>query len=392
MKKIIISLFALALFAPGVLAATIVSEYQTTIDQNNTQEIAPVLITSTSDGDITAEHGIRILLVPYEKVLWDDADLVITGKAKDTGKVNLNVKPEYAEDYKSVFIPVMKDFEAGDWLSIQGLSMRGYDESFNDQLLGLDTNGDKVANVSDINVYYVGRTVRTDITAPYSVRNVEYSRNADGSITLNWEHAADYDFDGTTIDRVRTKGGFTQQAMVYNDFGKSYTDNNLADVTAVTYSLISRDYAGNHGEPVVISIDLTEPVAEEPEEEAVEEEVVEEEEEEVVAPESEVQEMSRLLNYYNVRYSIKCMPSGVAVPENNSACLWARIDLVYAQELSGQEKVPGLALSARELELMALRRQWPEMRYQDNCVEASEPAAYCPALGKALNRISYFLD
>ena len=392
MKKIIISLFALALFAPGVLAATIVSEYQTTIDQNNTQEIAPVLITSTSDGDITAEHGIRILLVPYEKVLWDDADLVITGKAKDTGKVNLNVKPEYAEDYKSVFIPVMKDFEAGDWLSIQGLSMRGYDESFNDQLLGLDTNGDKVANVSDINVYYVGRTVRTDITAPYSVRNVEYSRNADGSITLNWEHAVDYDFDGTIIDRVRTKGGFTQQAMVYNDFGKSYTDNNLADVTAVTYSLISRDYAGNHGEPVVISIDLTEPVAEEPEEEAVEEEVVEEEEEEVVAPESEVQEMSRLLNYYNVRYSIKCMPSGVAVPENNSACLWARIDLVYAQELSGQEKVPGLALSARELELMALRRQWPEMRYQDNCVEASEPAAYCPALGKALNRISYFLD
>jgi len=86
------------------------------------------------------------------------------------------------------------------------------------------------------------------------------------------------------------------------------------------------------------------------------------------------------------------MPSGVAVAENNSACLWARIDLVYAQEVTGQVKVEGLALSARDLELMALRRQYPEARYQDNCVAAKVPASYCPALGKAVDRISYFLD
>jgi hypothetical protein len=86
------------------------------------------------------------------------------------------------------------------------------------------------------------------------------------------------------------------------------------------------------------------------------------------------------------------MPSGVAVAENNSACLWARIDLIYAQEKTGEEKVPGLALTERDLELMASRRKWPEMRYEDNCVSADEPAAYCSALGKALDRVSFFLD
>jgi hypothetical protein len=86
------------------------------------------------------------------------------------------------------------------------------------------------------------------------------------------------------------------------------------------------------------------------------------------------------------------MPSGVAVAENNSACLWARIDLVYAQQITGEELVAGVALTDRDLELMALRRQWPEARYEENCTLADTPASYCSALGKALDRISYFLD
>ncbi len=389
MKKIIISLLSFFLLVPSVLAATISSEYQTILSRNESRQLAQVLITSTSDGDITAEHGIRILLSPNYQILFDDVELTITGTAKDNGKVNLNVEPEYALDLKSVFIPVLKDFEPTDWLSIRGLTARAYRDNFDYQRLGLDTNGDGEAEVSDINPYFVRADIIVDVVRPFPIRDVTYNINADGSVTLNWSFPPDYDLDGTIIDRDRIKGGFPLLSTVYTGLDANFTDTDLQDVTHATYYLISRDSTGNHGESVAVEIDFTalaeEPVVEEPvaEEPAVEDPVV---------SEGEADELSRLLNYYNVRYSIKCMPSGVEVAENNSACLWARIDLIYAQSVTGEDKVAGLALSERDMELMETRRRWPEMRYEDNCITASEPASYCPALGKALDRISYFLD
>ena len=400
MKKTLIIFLAFILFAPAVMAATIYSEYETVADKYQLKEMAPITITSTSDGDITAEHGIRILLASNQQILWDDTQPgFITGTAKDNGKVDLNVKLEFSEDYKSVFIPVKENWAATDWLNIIGLYVRAYDEKFEPQKLGMDLNGDGVADVTDINDYRVGSNAKSDVVAPYPVQNVEYTVNADGSVTFTWNQPPDYDYDGTAVNRDRVKNGQHQLSLVYNDYATTFTDSDLSGVTSATYDFYSKDLNGNQGAPVEVVVDftapepVTEPVAE-PEEPVAEpvEEPADEPAAEPVASEDEVSELSRLLNYYNVRYSIKCMPSGVAVASNNSACLWARIDLIYAQELTGEDKVPGLALSDRDLELMATRRQWPEKRYEDNCVAVNESAAYCPALGKALDRISYFLD
>lgn len=388
MKKVILYLLSFALFVPGVMAATIVSDYPTFLEKNELRELAPVIITSTSDDDITAEHGINIVLPEDEWVLWNDTDLVITGVAKDNGKVNLNVTPQYASDYKSLYLPVMENFDAGDWLSIEGLQLRAYDDRVPEQALGLDLDGDLVPEISDINIFEVKNDERNDIVTPYPVTNVEYVIEANGDVTFSWNLPPDYDLDKVIVDRNRIKNGFSQVATVFYNFDTGFVDSDLDGVTMATYSITTRDVAGNQGSPVTVVIDFT---AEEPVSEP-EEEPVSEPEEEPAASETEVEELSRLLNYYNVRYSIKCMPSGVAVPDNDSACLWARIDLIYAQEMTGEEKVEGLALSERDLELMASRRRWPEMRYEDNCVAAQEPASYCSALGKALDRISYFLD
>ncbi len=388
MKKTAIFLLLFLFLVPSALAATIVSEWQTVVFQNDIGEMAPMLITSTSDGDITSEHGIRIMLDPEIMLLLDDAELYISGTAKDNGKVDLNVQPEYAPDYKSFYIPVMQDFEAADWLSIQGVKVRSYYEYTNDKFLGLDLDGDGIADVSDINTYRVGQSTKVDYTPPFPVLNADYVRNDDGTVSFTWDPPIDFDYDATIINRVRIKNGFPMESTVYNDFAASFTDTDLKDVTSATYSLVSKDSGGNQGDPVTLVVDPIvldeEPVVEEP--------VIEEPIPEPAAPEDEVDELSRLLNYYNVRYSIKCMPSGLAVAENNSACLWARIDLVYAQDRTGDEKVADLALSTRDLELMETRRKWPEMRYEDNCITAATPAGYCPALGKALDRISYFLD
>ena len=393
MKKILLSLLAFALLTPTALAATLYSEYETVADKFERQEMAPIMITSTSDADITTEHGIRLMLATTDDahILWDDTQPgFVSGTAKDNGKIDLNVQVEFSEDYKFVFIPVKEDFVAGEWLNIIGLYVRAYNAKFEPKKLGMDLNGDMVADVEDINTYRVGNNVKTDLVEPYTVRDLTYEKNADGSVTFQWTLPLDYDYDGTAIDRERVKNGFTQLALVYDEYASTFTDTDLEGVTSATYFFYAHDWNGNRSEPVEVFIDFTagqEESVEEPEEEPVTEPV-----EEPVADEDEVDELSRLLNYYNVRYSIKCMPSGVVVAENNSACLWARIDLIYAQDLTGEEKVPGLALSARDLELMATRRRWPEQRHEDNCVAVAEPAGYCPALGKALNRISYFLD
>lgn len=392
MKKLLIILGALVTFVSPAMAATIVSDYQTSLDKNEAKAIAPVKLTSTAEADITAEYGIRILLDADRKILFDSRPLTFIGSAIDNGRVNLNVQASFSADYKSLFIPVMQNFQAGDWLQISGLALRAYNDDFNARYLGLDLNGDFTADVTDINTYSVDDDERTDVTAPYPVTNVEHVINSDGSVTFTWDTPPDYDYNRTVIDRNRIKGGFSSLTTVYDNVLKTFTDSDLKDVTSASYNIVAKDVKGNGSEPVVIEIDFSVPAEEPVEEEPVMEEPAETPEEEAEVPETEVQEMSRLLNYYNVRHSIKCMPSGVAVAENNSACLWARIDLIYAQEISGQEKVAGLALSARDLELMQTRRRWPEMRYEDNCVAASEPAGYCSALGKALDRISYFLD
>lgn len=85
------------------------------------------------------------------------------------------------------------------------------------------------------------------------------------------------------------------------------------------------------------------------------------------------------------------MPSGVPAAVNDSACLWARIDLVYTQNTLSEEDVD-TELTDWDLELMEKRLKYSEARYVDNCEEAEEPASYCSALGKALNRVHYFID
>ncbi len=219
--------------------------------------------------------------------------------------------------------------------------------------------------------------------------------NENGNVVFNWVRPPDYDYTKTIINRTRIKNGYSMESTVYNDTNESFIDSDLEDISSASYSFIASDSGFNWSEPVVVTIDFSEESTSTPEEEVEEsssnpEEEVEEDSEETSA--DEIADLERLLNYYNVRYSIKCHPSGVAVAKSNSACLWARIDLLYAQDVTGDIKVHDMSLSDYDINLMTKRRQWPEKRYQDNCVASQNPASYCPALQKALNRMSFFLD
>jgi len=387
MKKLSLLLFSLFLVVPQALAATVTTEAPTYLAKHQTKELFPVVVTSTSDGDIRAEYGINLVLEPDPEfwVLWDERTPSVTGTAINNGHVNLNVKMEYSADKKRIHIPVMENWAAGDYLIINGLALRAYSRSISARPIGMDLTGDLIPDIYDINFFDIDEDTVSDKTPPYQVQNASYTLNANGSITLSWVHPPDFDIDSVAIDRNIRKNGNDNLVNIFNGFQLTYTDSSaeLADATSVTYYIMARDSGGNLGIPVEFTISLGNGTPEEV--------IPPDNTDEEAVPETEADQLGRLLNYYKVRYSIKCMPGGVARPANDANCLWSRIDLVYAQEKLGRTDVD-ISLTDWDISLMAKRLEFTEARYQTNCTDASEPASYCAALAKAINRVHYFVD
>ena len=195
MKKIIISLaFSLA-FVSIANAATIASDYGNIMSQNTTEIIAPIVITAGSDSEITAEHGINLILDPYLYILWNAVDTVdASGTAVTSGHMSAQITPEYLDGYKVLYIPVSEDLVSGESVTLNNVQMRSYNREFSARFMGLDLNGDLIADVTDINGYRVDADSRTDQTPPYPVTDVEYTLNSDKtSLTLTWNNPVDYD-------------------------------------------------------------------------------------------------------------------------------------------------------------------------------------------------------
>jgi hypothetical protein len=395
MKKFT-AIFAALFFAPSALAATLSAEFPVEFDKQETRLIAPLTVTSEVDGDIRSEHDLAVMLDPFEEVLWDDDGLTLSGTAVDNGRVMADVDYYYTDDYKSLIVPVKEDFKAGESLKIEGLMMRTYDHSFGNRYYWLDVDGDGDADVQGTNTYEVRDRDTSDTTPPYPVTNTGYEVNEDGSVLLIWNNPPDYDLDGVRIERQIVDEPLKFFTI---SFSEDFTDDSIPDGTEdITYFLSSYDIHGNYSDSVELIINLTSAEQETPGGDETPPETPEEptepsepvQEPEAPADQSELDELSRLLNYYKVRYAIKCMPGGEPVAQNDYACLWARIDLVYAQEMLDEE--PDAEITDYDKNLMEKRRVYSSARYQENCVEAQDPLFYCPALGKALDRVSYFVD
>ena len=364
MKKIILSLVVSLLLVPVAQAAMVLSDYGNRIAQNYTQVIAPINFIAEADNEITAEFGMNLLVDPYLYILWSDEETITaSGTAVDEGRLDAEVTPVYSNDKKSVYIPINSDLMNGEVITLTGLAMRGYDRDFSNRYLGLDINGDLITDFSDLSGYKVDSDIRTDQTIPYPVYDVDYEINeAMTELTITWTNPPDYDLVSHNVERVITRDGQTSLMQLILDgvYSDTFRDEDVQEGDEITYYIYARDRR-NVGEAYELFAVVEPAPIEEPVEEPVEEPIVE-----PVVEETELEELDRLLNYYGIRYSIKCMPSGVAVPTNDSACLWARIDLIYAQELLGVSNID-TSLTDFDIHLMTIRRQYPEARYLDNC-------------------------
>ena len=383
MKKNILFILAFLLFSPSVLAASFYSDYSIDIDQNQVEELAPVKIISTISHDIVSEYGIHIILEPQEYILWQKTSPVFNGSAVDSGKILQN-SIVYSKDYKGIYIPVISDFEIGDTLNIQGLALRAYDDGFSDRYLGLDLNDDLIPDLNDLNSYEVTGDIKTDEMAPYPVQDVTYQINPDKSIALNWNAPEDYDYDLTSVSRIEIVNGQKTKNLVYNGFLTDYVDSKvvLDNLEALSYEFIAIDSHSNWSDPVEVVVDLKSsdvvssgsPLSDQ-QPQTFEEDLL-------------VEKLKKKLNYFYLRYEADCNSEKV----NDYSCLWARIRLIHAQELTRLIIVSNLTLSQADLGQMAARQKWPEMRYQVHCQMEGVYDPYCERLKEDLDRLHYFLD
>ena len=409
MKKIILSLLMAALMAPIGYAATIVSEQKTHLSQYETKELSSITITTEQDSEITTANGINLLIDPDKHIMWNANEVTASGSAVENGRIAATFTPTFTDSYKTLYIPVLADFLADESFTISGLKLRAYDREIGSRFIGLDINGDKVADANDVNSYKVLDDSRQDRTAPYPVTDLNFTINEEKSeIQLSWQNPPDYDLANITIKRTLTRNSQVEpiETLSSGALPNQFTDPSIQPNDIVIYHIYAHDRR-NTSEVTEITINVgIATQAEEPETPTQEEEqdVEEEGSSQDSTPEEpskeveiqptppvttistkELNQLRSLYNYYKIRYSIKCRKT------TSSACRWAKIDLQYTQEHLDRSDL-NISLSEHELALVKQRIKYPEKRYQIYCEQAKVPAKYCTALGKALKRAYYFTN
>jgi hypothetical protein len=386
MKKLLVSLALSLVIISNVSAATIVSDYGNNIAQNITQIVAPITITASSASEITAKNGINLMLDSSLYILWNAVDTIeVSGTAVTSGHMSAQVTPEYMKDYKVLHIPVLADFASGESIALNNVQMRSYNRDFSARFIDLDITGDYNADATDINGYKVDVNSRTDQTPPYPVTDVKYTFNSNKTyLTLTWNNPADYDVIAINIDKTLTRDKVTNlpETVLNGIFTEEYTDNNIKVGDSIVYKIYAKDRR-NDGEIYTLKVDVT-PV----DEEASDGESTEPTEE---PTDVELTQLGNLYGYYKIRYFINCMRGGIAAQANDSACLWARIDVAYAQDKLSKSDI-STSITDYDITLLSGRMKYPEQRYQTNCIDAQTPANYCSALKKAIDRAHYFIE
>ncbi len=376
--KYIATIFILLLAISAVQPAYAADE--TSFNQNrNTEAFNTLTITAESDEDIRQEFGLNLIIPAGLPILWEreTGTVVFSGTAAD--KVVTPFSPTLSADGYIMNIQLNADFTVGQTLIIDGLKVRTYDRNTSNRSLVLDVDRDEISDRT-IHLFRINDTARTDFIPPYDPEDFQAVYNAESNrVEFSWKNPPDYDLNQMNLWRDLTRDGKTSEQYVTSGMFEDHIDYNIQTGDQITYRLWGGDDNGN----LTVTLEKTVSIStgEQPEEPPAEPPAEDVDE--------ELAELERLYNYYNVRYQIKCLAATANL--TSSACLWAKINLVYTQEKLNQLDVD-VSLSEHDLYLMSLRVKWPEARYQTKCAEAETPDKTCPALGKSLKRIHYFID
>lgn len=348
----------------------------------------------TETPPLKAGYGLTLILDEDQRILWHDAtSIAVSGPAADAGKIAAAPPVMYSADHKQMYIPLLTDWQVGDVAFLDDLRVRVYDRMTGYREISADTDNDSHADyVTSVSMRIGDTRVLRDRLAPFPAQNFKAAVLQDPlRVRLTWEAPVEYDF--STFDLQRDNAFVADDApviLIENGTERAYEDTNVKQGDRLTYHLFTNDRLNNRGEAVLFTITAEAPApastgapstapADAPAAAATETPVT-----------TEAASLQRLFNYYRARYQIKCLAGGQTAQPGDSACLWAKIDYSYAQDVLGRSDGK-ISLSARELALMGLRLPFSEKRYQTACKEAASPAPYCTALAASLARARHFL-
>lgn len=212
-------------------------------DQNYAKNLSSTQINELTITDdvstpyITAENGIRIRIPAGLPVLFDDAriknELVVFGTSVDTGKVEKTPKISFEDKDKTLFIPVISDFSAGETLHVRYISLEGFNSTTNgSQYLELIYDPAKTS-VKDLKYITVYDSTNSDSNAPEKPKDFKLTQTSDSAIRLTWTDPTDLDLqylnlfrslNGSSIDSNDSYKRISPGVQEYKDTGLKLGD------------------------------------------------------------------------------------------------------------------------------------------------------------------------
>jgi len=393
MKNYLLIAAGFCLFAPTTSAANLHSISSNDLDKNHIETFSTLSIKADQANEISAQKGIHILLDKEAQILWNNEAISFSGSAVVNGRVAAKPLLTFSSDYKILNIPLLADFLPGEELKIDDLKVRTYGSTFGKRYLGLDINGDSIAEALDENYYRVIESNKSDNTIPYPVSQLKYAVSPEKTVTLNWLNSPDYDIDSIQIEKNVTLNGMVQNfPLFHKNLEPQFIDPNLKTAEKVSYLIKVKDFNGHESEVVELNIDLNAKANPEVTPPMVPQE--NNQKDPLIVPTAtptdvEVKTLNRLLNYYYLRYQIHCKAD--AQSATSDVCLLSRVNLFYAQKFTERILEPLLQFSDKDLDQLTMNLNVGKQQYEKNCLNISTPAPYCPWLKNDLTRSDYLL-
>lgn len=404
----LVVLMATALPVTGVRALEISGSNDRFAIHQGSQPLSDIVITlNDASLPVTAEHGINLFIQKLQWALWEEqvVTLTATGSAVEHGKMAAQVPVTYSADYKMLHIPVLANWAVGESATLSGLKVRVYFEASGNQPLEADVTGDLVPDLlTTATIFIDSVTSQSDRTPPSPARNVTGKvLQTPWEVELTWSSPADYDFAAFSVSRTRTRAGRVMEDWIVDRLVTAgYTDTDVQEGDTVEYKIYSEDRYRNQAEPVIVTVTVGEatpsvtppPVSPPPTTPAPADSATPDSA--ATAPVTpalatdEIGLLTRLFNYYKTRYQTSCRPGGRLAAANDSVCLWAKIDLLYAQKKLDRPALD-FSLSERDLYLLRSRVPFSANRFKTRCADPQNQAPFCKALGRALKRADTFL-
>jgi hypothetical protein len=284
--NLLLSTLVLSLSFVTLVSATptISSGINQTFDENQSSEqLQNITITESSDLPVVTAGELRIILPEDISLIFDDersANILLYGSAVDNGRIDEYPTVTWEDEDRTVVIPVLESFEAGETVVITKLFVEGfYDSSLTSDFITLEVSGTDTVFTDD---YYLNIYVSSisDSNKPELPSNVSFVSTVEG-LEITWDNPTDRDL--MNIEILRGKNTTLISAAYYALFGggeEYYLDTDVEEGDELNYIFKSSDGLNDSDNSDMYSVVYT--LVEEEEEELVCEEGYEEYEAECV--------------------------------------------------------------------------------------------------------------